>query len=74
MCDWVTLHYSSQLTEHCKPAMMEKIKIIKKINQRTFKKRKEMYPLPEYFHHFPLGIKGSWQGRGLEKQNLQPSH
>ena len=27
MCDWVTLPYSRKLTEHCKPAMMEKIKI-----------------------------------------------
>ena len=30
MCDWVTLLYSRKLTEHCKLAMMEKIKIIKK--------------------------------------------
>ena len=30
MCDWVTLLHSRKLTEHCKPAMMEKIKIIKK--------------------------------------------
>ena len=30
MCDWVMLLYSRKLTEHCKPAMMEKIKIIKK--------------------------------------------
>ena len=29
MCDWVTLLYSRKLAEeHCKPAMMEKIKII----------------------------------------------
>ena len=28
MCDWVTLLYSIKLTEHYKPAMMEKIKII----------------------------------------------
>ena len=26
MCDWVTLLYSRKLTEHCKPAMMEKNK------------------------------------------------
>ena len=31
LCDWVTLLYSRKLTEHCKPAIMEKIKIIKKI-------------------------------------------
>ena len=28
MCDWVTLLYSGILTEHCKPAIMEKIKIV----------------------------------------------
>ena len=28
ICDWVTLLYSRKLTEHCKPAIMEKIKII----------------------------------------------
>ena len=30
VCDWVTLLYSVKLTEHCKPTIMEKIKIIKK--------------------------------------------
>jgi len=30
MCDWVNLLYNRKLTEHCKPARMEKIKIIKK--------------------------------------------
>ena len=30
MYDWVTLLYSRKLTEHCNPAMMEKIKISKK--------------------------------------------
>ena len=28
MCDWVTLLCSRNLTEHCKSAKMEKIKII----------------------------------------------
>ena len=28
MCDWVTLLYSGKLTEDCKLAIMEKIKII----------------------------------------------
>ena len=28
MCDWVTLLCSRKLTEHCKSALMEKIKII----------------------------------------------
>ena len=34
MCNWVTMLYSRKLTEYCKPAIMEKIKItiyIKKI-------------------------------------------
>ena len=26
MCEWVTLLYSRKLTEHCKPAIMEKNK------------------------------------------------
>lgn len=26
MCDWVTLLYIRKLIEHCKPAIMEKIK------------------------------------------------
>ena len=30
MCNWVTMLYSRKLTEHCKPAIMEKIKIILK--------------------------------------------
>ena len=30
MCDWVILLYSRILKEHCKPTIMEKIKIIKK--------------------------------------------
>ena len=32
MCNWVILLYSRKLTEHCKPAIMEKIKIIKKMH------------------------------------------
>ena len=31
MCDCVTLLYNRKLTEHCKPTIMEKIKIIKKL-------------------------------------------
>ena len=30
MCNWITLLYSKRWTEHCKPHIMEKIKIIKK--------------------------------------------
>ena len=33
VCDWVTLLYSRKLTEHYKPAIMEKIKIIIKKKQ-----------------------------------------
>jgi len=28
MCNWVNFLYSRKLTEHCKPAKMEKIKFI----------------------------------------------
>ena len=35
MCDWVTLLYSRKLTEHCKPAKMEK-------NKNHLKKKKEL--------------------------------
>ena len=28
VCDWVTLLYIRKLIEHCKPAIMDKIKII----------------------------------------------
>ena len=39
MCDWVTLLYSRKLTEYCKPAIMEKIKIIiKKLIKTKIKK------------------------------------
>ena len=30
VCDWVTLLYGRKMTEHCKPTIMEKIKIILK--------------------------------------------
>ena len=39
MCGWVTLMYSRKSTEHCKPAMMEKIKIIKKKTSKTMLNR-----------------------------------
>ena len=38
MYDWVTLLYSRKLIEHCKPAIMEKIKIIMKIQPPPPKK------------------------------------
>ena len=40
MCDWVTMLYSRKLTEDCKPAIMEKIKIIKNNNSSPGIKRK----------------------------------
>ena len=36
MCDWVTLLYSRKLTEHGKPTIIEKIKIIKKKNLEKY--------------------------------------
>ena len=39
MCDWVTVLYSRKLTEHCKPAVTEKIKIIIKRKKDQKKKR-----------------------------------
>ena len=36
MCDWVTFLYSRTFTEYCKPAIVEKIKIvIKKSKKKT---------------------------------------
>ena len=46
MCDWVTLLYRRKLTEHCKPAVMEKLKILKKF---FLKKQHFSSPTP-----FPL--------------------
>ena len=42
MCDWVTLMYSRQLTEHYKSAIMERIKIIK-IKEKNLKIKKRKY-------------------------------
>ena len=40
MCDWVSLLYSRKLADHCKPAIMEKIKII----QKNILYRRKIYP------------------------------
>lgn len=41
MCDWITLLYSRKLTEHCKPTVMEKIKMkLKNKMTTTWKKIK----------------------------------
>ena len=48
MCDWVILLYSGKLIEHCKPAIMEKIKIIiklKKERKETLNKKKRSMPI-----------------------------
>ena len=36
MCDWVTLLYRRKLMEHCKPAMVEKIRTIKKKKKKDW--------------------------------------
>ena len=44
MCDLVTLLYSRKMTEHYKPAIMEKIKIIfKKSRKKTILKSQKQY-------------------------------
>ena len=44
MCDWVTLLYSKKLTEYCKPAIMDKVKIVlkqRKENEKANKPRRK---------------------------------
>ena len=36
MCNWVTMLYRRKMIEHCKPAIMEKIKIVIKKNTRKY--------------------------------------
>ena len=43
MYDWVTSLYSIRLTEHCKPTVIEKIKIIIK-KKRTSESAREIPP------------------------------
>ena len=43
MCDWATLLYSRTLTEHCKPIIMEKIKIIQNQNKMWYVHTMEYY-------------------------------
>ena len=52
MCDWVTLLYSGKLTGCCQPAIMEKIKIIKKTkikNNKTAKQGAGIWLLNDFF-------------------------
>ena len=41
MCDWVTLLYSRKLTDHCKPAIMDKNKNHIKKNFRIKEVKKD---------------------------------
>ena len=43
MCDWITLLYSRKLTEHCKPTVMEKIKMKLKNKMTTTWKKNKVY-------------------------------
>ena len=47
MCDWVTLLYRRKLTEHCKPAIMEKIQIIKKKKKIAGMKNPVHFQIPQ---------------------------
>ena len=55
MCDWVTLLYSKKLTEHCRPAIMEK-KIIKNPKKKKKKKVWEVVATPKG----GCGTSGTW--------------
>ena len=48
MCNWVTLLYSRELTEHYKPAIMEKIKII--INEKKGIQIGKEVKIPKFIH------------------------
>ena len=61
MSDWITLLYSRKLTEHCKLAIMEKIKIIIKKNSSQKNKVLSFYFL--LFRDAPVAYGGS-QARG----------
>ena len=56
ICDWVTLLYSRTLTEHCKPAIMEKNK--NHYKKKTGVKVKWSFPasLQEIGHRFAITL------------------
>ena len=60
MCDWVTLLCSRKLTEHCKPTIMEKIKIIKK----PYSWPCQSNPV-EIRHHLVISARQLWGSIGL---------
>ena len=66
MCDRVTLLYSRILTEHCKPVIIEKKKIIKKQNKMGNKRNLSQKSLPFSFLLFRAapGAYGGSQARG----------
>ena len=43
MCNWVTMPYSRKLTEHCKPAVMEKNKNYYTLKKKSKCKEKSTY-------------------------------
>ena len=50
MCDWVTLLYSRKLTDHCKPAIMDK-------NKNHIKKNFRIKEVKKDFNSFSPGGK-----------------
>ena len=46
VCDWVTLLYNRKWTEHCKPTIIEKIKIIKRKEKKAVNGHLETAPPP----------------------------
>jgi len=67
MCNWVTLLHSRKLTEHCKPAIMEKIKII----TIKGKKRKLRKGLDEYMHDVKKKVRFRGRGNGQVHPKLK---
>ena len=43
MCNWVTMLYSRKLTEHCKPAIMEKKSLAKTKKQKEKKQENILF-------------------------------
>ena len=59
MCDWVTMLYSRKLTEHCKPAIMEKSK-----NHYI---KKDFYS----FFFSPLTFKNYWRKKDCKDEDVE---
>ena len=54
MCNWVTMLYSTKLTEHSKPAIMKKIKIIIYILKKHKVNVKKRIEVKSVIKIFPL--------------------